>query len=618
MFLFLKWKLNSSNPDRRIAAINELANSGDPHAATLIAQTLVRAIDLAKAVSNRPPGSKGNSVQEIIDHANVQRAAAAALGELRDPCAIDTLLRSLNEGTEAYVRIEAANALGRIKDKRAIAPLLAMLSQWKYSWNLLGGAAAALGEIGDPAAVDPLRSLLSSATERYNDLRPRVDTAYNPNPASRQLVKLDLAEVSAALKEINLALQKLPKAPPRLSVRESAGVSAAKLPESQTGDPDRSAVTGGTSLERSTLKVTGHPRGAWAFLPTANSVVFQDAQRLTMFDLDTCVKRTVIEAFVEVEKTPYRGCWDGVAVSGDGKFLVAWAREQFAASIQLWDLVSGTALSSSRIEEAKLIDVIFVPCTNAIVALCEGNNRKTPAEGARASVFTVPSLTLEQTLLGSYPTPRYNGQGEAVSPDGKLLVVGDRVFDVQTGSLAGQLECPRRSISGIQTTAVQVGFTTDGSKIITGEQDGNARLWDASTQRLVCIFQHGVGGVDGVAVAVSPDGSMVATSQSGDSEIKLWDATSGRQIRIFKSEGGVCGVVFSPDGRAIATKWGSICGTAWEVKSGRRVAQYEFRRGTGCWITFSPDSRFMAVTDCQHSGPHVVTFADLTRLLTTG
>jgi HEAT repeat protein len=209
MSLLLKWKLNSSNPDKRIAAIRELASSPDPQAATLIAQTLVRAIDLAKAVSKRPPSKKGNS---LMDNVNVQHAAALALGELRDPCAVDALLRTLNDGSEQHVKYEAATALGRIKDKRAVVPLLEAIStRWKYSWGLLTGATAALGEIGDPAAVGPLQSLLKRAQEHYNDLRTRLDPAYNPNPTSRQLVERDLQEVSAALKVIPLVLQKLVK-----------------------------------------------------------------------------------------------------------------------------------------------------------------------------------------------------------------------------------------------------------------------------------------------------------------------------------------------------------------------------------------------------------------------
>jgi HEAT repeat protein len=207
----LKWKLKASDPAKRLAAINEVLISRDPRATALVAEALIRSIDLAKAAHNRPSGSKGDSVKDIIDNANVQRAAAEALGELRDHSAVDALLRALDDGSEAYVRIAAAAALGRIKDRRAVAPLLAVLSKSKYGWGLLAGAAAALGEIGDASAVGPLQSLLSRAQERYNDLSPRVDPAYNPNPAARQLVQQDLAEVSAALKEIPEALRKLGK-----------------------------------------------------------------------------------------------------------------------------------------------------------------------------------------------------------------------------------------------------------------------------------------------------------------------------------------------------------------------------------------------------------------------
>jgi len=233
MSLLLKWKLNSSNPDKRIAAVNELASSGDPEAATLIAEALIRAIDLAKAASKRPANSKRDSVKDIVDNANVQRAAAAALGGLRDPSAVETLLRALNEGSEAYVRFEVTKALGRIKDKRAVAPLLTMLAQRQYSWGLLAGAAAALGELGDAAAVGPLQSLLSRAQARYKDLREREqDASYSP--ASRQMWQQDLADVSATLKEIPQALQKLAKTSPPQSVPRNAGMASARSAPSES------------------------------------------------------------------------------------------------------------------------------------------------------------------------------------------------------------------------------------------------------------------------------------------------------------------------------------------------------------------------------------------------
>lgn len=58
------------------------------------------------------------------------------------------------------------------------------------------------------------------------------------------------------------------------------------------------------------------------------------------------------------------------------------------------------------------------------------------------------------------------------------------------------------------------------------------------------------------SVAVSPDGKMLATG-SFDKSIKLWDATTGTELRTLAGKNGhtnlVLGVAFAPDGSALAS-----------------------------------------------------------------
>jgi PBS lyase HEAT-like repeat len=48
--------------------------------------------------------------KDIIDNMNVQHAAVVALGELRDPCAVDALLQTMHGGSEQYVCSETSGA----------------------------------------------------------------------------------------------------------------------------------------------------------------------------------------------------------------------------------------------------------------------------------------------------------------------------------------------------------------------------------------------------------------------------------------------------------------------------------------------------------------------------
>lgn len=88
---------------------------------------------------------------------NVQYEAAQALGELRDPAAVQSLMMVLTDDQYSGIRWKAAEALAQIGTP-AVEPLIAALShpvedvRWK--------AAIALGEIGDTRAIGPLIELL--------------------------------------------------------------------------------------------------------------------------------------------------------------------------------------------------------------------------------------------------------------------------------------------------------------------------------------------------------------------------------------------------------------------------------------------------------------------------
>jgi len=59
--------------------------------------------------------------------------------------------------------------------------------------------------------------------------------------------------------------------------------------------------------------------------------------------------------------------------------------------------------------------------------------------------------------------------------------------------------------------------------VLTGRREGTAKLWDVTTGQEIRTFQYG----DNVSsVAFSPDGRMVLTGSS-DGTAKLWDSGPG-------------------------------------------------------------------------------------------
>ena len=99
---------------------------------------------LIRALRKRDPG--------------IQYEAAEALGDIRDPAAVDPLMEALTGDQYTGVRWKAAEALGKIGPPAVPSLLLALRNpdediRWK--------AAVTLGEIGDERAIGPLVMLLS-------------------------------------------------------------------------------------------------------------------------------------------------------------------------------------------------------------------------------------------------------------------------------------------------------------------------------------------------------------------------------------------------------------------------------------------------------------------------
>ena len=96
-----------------------------------------------------------------------------------------------------------------------------------------------------------------------------------------------------------------------------------------------------------------------------------------------------------------------------------------------------------------------------------------------------------------------------------------------------------------------VVYSPDGRWLLTGSNDGTARLWDAASGRELRSLKGYTSAV--MSVAFSPDGKRLA-SGSADNTVKVWDAQTGQQILTLKGHtNDVTGVAFSPDSKRIVS-----------------------------------------------------------------
>lgn len=183
----------------------------------------------------------------------------------------------------------------------------------------------------------------------------------------------------------------------------------------------------------------------------------------------------------------------------------------------------------------------------------------------------------------------YEATSIAFSPDGRRVLTGNRdgtakLWDPETGQVL-------RILKGHSGPVVSIVFSPpDGRRVLTGSFDQTAKLWDADTGQELRTFPANSGGV--VSVAFSPDGSRVLTGgYFGTAE--LWDAETGKELRSFRGDSGaILGVAFvPPDGRTVLTGNADGTLTQWDARTGKTLRSLQLHSSYITGIAFSLDRR---------------------------
>jgi WD40 repeat protein len=236
----------------------------------------------------------------------------------------------------------------------------------------------------------------------------------------------------------------------------------------------------------------------------------------------------------------------GVAYTADGRRVVAVAAD---GTVRAWRVGhNGKPLISFRLG-ANVGAVALSP------------------DARRAAAVTQPGLVRvvdaasRHTLTVLRPPDR--PRALAFSRDGKRLALVTPAGHVLIWDLAANR--PERTIAkGVITAA----FSPDGRRLVTGERDLTARVWDVATGKSV------LGPLTGhrdllTGVAFSPDGRYIVTT-SRDHDARVWDAKSGRNVSTLSHIAIVSGAAFSADSRWLVTA-GPRAASVWDLRNGRKL-----------------------------------------------
>ena len=142
-----------------------------------------------------------------------------------------------------------------------------------------------------------------------------------------------------------------------------------------------------------------------------------------------------------------------------------------------------------------------------------------------------------------------------------------------------------------------VAWSPDGGHILTGSDDGTARVWDTSTWENTLTLEHGVCWFN--AVVWSPSGTQILTSS--DTYVYVWNTTTWTKTHTLEHSDLVQSVVWSPDGTRILT--GAYDNTAriWDAKTGTLLSPTITHNGAVTSVGWSPDGTHILTASADYT-----------------
>jgi len=326
------------------------------------------------------------------------------------------------------------------------------------------------------------------------------------------------------------------------------------------------------------------------FSPDGKTALSASGKSLRLWDLTTgTVIFTLSGHLAEVTS---------LSISPDGRVAVSGSKDK---TLKIWDLMTGREVRELKGHSAGVASVAITP---------DGRFALSGSEDGTLKLWNLATGDPVRDLASD----KYRVKSIAISPDGKTAAISPpwgavRYWNLETG-LEIQIRAETRRETqrrhGLEALRLE-GLIATGSlaippsgKIMLFARMDDIGVADLATGREIRTFNQNSTDIN--SVAISPNGRLALSGDQGNGhlsrELKLWDLTNGRLLRVLSGREGhrvpVDKITFLPGGRLALSRGDAFTSQGqapelklWDVETGRVIRDFAIRGQ----LVFSPDGK---------------------------
>jgi len=272
---------------------------------------------------------------------------------------------------------------------------------------------------------------------------------------------------------------------------------------------------------------------------------------------------------------------NGFAFSPDGRLAVTGSLD---GTTRLWDVQTGKPL--------KPLNVVSYGGFSVVKFSPDGTELATAGNEAMTRIWNVHGDSTEPRTI---PVGAV-GTAMAYSKDGKVLAIGCADGSVRLADTTSTKITFSPPAGWAFTNWYIPVFSPDATRLVTPGQDGSAQVWDTKAGSVVRVLKGPPGNV--FAAKFSPDGQRLATSSTGGT-VQIWEtqAQSPPVVIATKKPYAFELLAFDPAGTRLAAGSGSATtALIWNRTTGAQIAELTGHTGGLTRVVFSPDGKILATS----------------------